>query len=123
MKSSVIACAIIVLLVLLIVANSIVVSKIMDRMVEQLSSIVFGDGGEALTRQVHRLRMGYKEKELFLSLTVSDRYLETIDSCYIDMLSGAQANDEVGFMTAKNRLAAILEQQRRLSGFNLSSLL
>ena len=65
----------------------------------------------------------FKQKKMFMSFTVSHEDLTSIEECFIALGDYINDGDEDNAEITKNRLVFYLEHLRRLSGFNMDSII
>ncbi len=65
----------------------------------------------------------FEKKEIFISLTVSHDDLTNIEEEVAELVGAFSVNDTEEAEIIKNRLKSSLEHLRRLSGFNLDSII
>lgn len=73
--------------------------------------------------EAERIFEQYMEREHYISLTVSHDDLTRIEEEFCEMISRLKAGDNEEAKVAKDRLIHSLEHLRRLSGFNIDSII
>ena len=120
MKVKIVAVIILIVIISAVVLNTVVLEK----QISDLSSKTkrLNENNLSLT-EIDALLCDFREKESFMSLTVSHDDLTTIGECIVEIKSSLLQSDNTSAMIAKNRLEYFLEHLRRLSGFNIDSII
>ena len=100
----------------------------MDRQIKGLyddtAKIEIGDSDiQAVERSVRALYDEFKKKETFISLTVNHEDLTRIEESFSEIIGYLSVGNADDAMVIKNRLLDSLEHLRRLSGFNIDSII
>ena len=74
-------------------------------------------------REAERIFEVFNKYESYISLTVSHDDLTNIEDSFVDMIGYLSVNDVENATVAKSRLIHSLEHLRRLSGFNIDSII
>lgn len=122
MKTTKIAVFVLILLFAAILTNSIMISRITDRLSGKVDAIDCEDT-ESAAREYENLSKEFKKAEKYISLTVSHDDLTNIEESFAEIIGAAKAGNEIGLITLKSRLRDSLEHLGRLSSINLDSIL
>ena len=120
MKVKIAAFTIFVVIILSVVANTVILDKQIDDLSAEVKKIEIGDGAYQKTSA---LLEDFRQKESFMSLTVSHDDLTTIEECMVEMQVYLSQEDYENAKVAKNRLEYFLKHLKRLSGFNIDSII
>lgn len=120
MKIKIAAFIIFIAIIISVVANTLVLGRQIDDLSKRVEKINIGDGAD---QQINILLEDFRQKESFMSLTVSHDDLTTIGECIIEMQAYVSEGDYENAEVTKNRLEYFLEHLRRLSGFNIDSII
>ena len=115
MKGGIIGAATILALIVTTVVCSAIAIKRTDSI---LQTVNHAENAEAL-REARDTFEGY---ELLLSLTLSDDHIEQTRCAFNDCIIYVEGGDETDAEAAKYRLICLLEQIKRYSGINPSSI-
>ncbi len=93
----------------------------LDRQISSLMEMLNGSSlDEEKAENIYKI---FRQKKSYMSLTVSHEDLTSIEECFIELIGYTRDEDDGNAQTAKNRLVFYLEHLRRLSGFNLDSII
>ena len=120
MKVKIIAVTIFIAIILLVTTNTVILAKQIDDLSAMVSEF---DIGEGAYQKATALLENFRQKEKFMSLTVSHDDLTTIGECMVEMRVYLSQEDYANARLSKNRLEYFLEHLRRLSGFNFESII
>lgn len=121
MRDKILAVVILLLVIGLTVANTLLLEKEISQITSDVESIEI-DKSEAKD-EAERVFDHYMEREHYISLTVSHDDLTRIEEEFCEMISRLKAGDNEEAKVAKDRLIHSLEHLRRLSGFNIDSII
>ena len=115
-------CAMIILAVIIssVTINTVILDRQIGDLYEKTTNL---DENNITEEEVEALISDFEDKESFMSLTVSHYDLTDIGYCLVEMRSYLKFGDYTNAIVAKNRLEYFLKHLRRLSGFNLDSII
>ncbi len=118
LQISAIICAL--LLVVLVIANSILLSNNIESLLEDAEKI---EPSPKSLAEYEALRDDFMRRQRFMSLSVSHDDLTEIENILSELIGAARAEDEESLIIAKSRLEMSLTHLKRLSGINIDSVL
>lgn len=121
LKVKIFAVALLFLLIGAAVANTVFLTRGIDRITESVRALKIDEPTEEAEAEAKDLYEDYRRWEQFFSLTVSHRDLTDVESLFSEMLGYLGVSDADGARVAKSRLIDALSHLRRLSGFNIGS--
>ena len=121
MKDKIIAVLILIVAILAVVANGIVLDSKIECTLDELKSLNISKSDTK--HMAERIFDDFLDKERYISLTVSHEDLTSIEESFCDMIGYLKVGDTDSAEVAKGRLIHSLEHLRRLSGFNLDSII
>ena len=121
MKNAYIAGAIIVGVILAVVFSSVFVSTSMHRVDDLASSASDKPDYAKLESEIRSIRADFRDKELLLSLLISDRVLEEVKCCFSDVIGYAHAENREGVITSLGRLYNAVKSIRIRAEFSMES--
>jgi hypothetical protein len=121
MKEKILAVVILILVVGSVVANAIIINRKIETTIAEVEKITITESNTK--NQAEAVFENFLEREHYISLTVSHEDLMQTESDFADMIGCLAAGDTQGALTAKYRLLRSLEHLRRLSGFNIDSII
>ena len=122
MKAVRIASAVLVLLLMAVVLNSIYISKTTEKFADTIRDISTENLKNA-TEQFKKAHEEFKQAEKFISITVSHDDLTNIEESFADIIGASEAGMRVDVITIKSRLEDALRHLGRLSGINFDSII
>ena len=120
MKVKIAAFTIFIVIILSVVANTVILGKQIDDLSAEVKKIEIGAGAYQKTSA---LLEDFRQKESFMSLTVSHDDLTTIGECIVEMQAYLSQEDYQNAEVEKNRLEYFLKHLKRLSGFNIDAII
>lgn len=104
-----------------VIINTMVIEKQVTEIIDDISRINFEhvDVEHTVTSIYDR----FKSNEIYFSLTVNHEDITDIEECFIEMAGYLAVGDTAEARVRKNRLIGSLEHLRRLSGFNVDSII
>lgn len=125
MKNAYIAGAIIVVVLAAVVFSSVFISTSMRSIEQKVDSLASSASGELdyikLESEMRSIRADFRDKELLLSLLISDRVLEEVKCCFDDVVGYAHAENREGVITSLSRLYNAVKSIRIRAEFSLES--
>lgn len=123
MKVKILAVIVLILILCASTVNTHFILRTIDTLSESVAALSLEAPQEEARKSAESLFEDYKQKELFLSLTVSHGDLTDIESFFSEVIGYLKVADADGARMAKSRLLDALSHLRRLSGVNVSSIL
>lgn len=120
MKSVRFAYTVLVLLILAVVINMVLVKNSVGRLLDEVKAAE-EENTEKAALEYSEIYESYKERELFISLTVSHEDLSELELAFSELIGAAKADDKSSLLIAKSRLTDRLWHIKRLSGINIDS--
>ncbi len=121
MKEKILAIVILISVISFVTANTLVLNKQIKEMIENVKSLeVDADDAKENAEKYHS---DFMEKEQYMSFTVSHDDLTSIEDCFVEMIGYLSVEDIDSAEVTKSRLINYLEHLRRLSGFNMDSVI
>ena len=103
--------------------NTKILTDRIDKIIDETESLNLDAEINIATENANKIYTKYKSEEIFMSLTVSHDDLTNIEDCFVEMIASLDVSDVDGAKIAKSRLINSLEHLRRLSGFNIDSII
>ena len=121
MKEKILAVVILILVIGAVVTNALIIKQKIEN---TLAEVIDIEITESTTKsQAEEVFEEFLKREHYISLTVSHEDLMQTEENFADMVGCLSAGDVEGAMAAKYRLIRSLEHLRRLSGFNIDSII
>ena len=117
MKSLVTSLLVLLILTAIVITNAIFVNLILGSIEDRLEGI------ESSVNDYELLYKDYMQKERYLSLTIEDGILLEIERSFVECIESARSEDEGGVAIGKSRLLCDISHIRRLSSFNIKSVM
>lgn len=117
MKEKVMAVCMLVLVSCFVTVNTVVLDKQIDALVEAIEINPLSE------EKINNAYDIFRQKKSYMGFTVSHEDLTSIEECFIELRDYIKDGDEDNAEITKNRLVFYLEHLRRLSGFNLDSII
>lgn len=121
MKQKILAGVLLIVVISAVTANTFILLKQIDSCIEAVENIILEDS-EA-QNQAEMIFDDFLNKEKYISLTVSHEDLTSIEDCFAEMIGYLSVGDTENAQVTKSRLIHSLKHLRRLSGFNLDSII
>lgn len=122
MKAFKIATAVLVLLIVAILLNSIFIGRISEDLAERIKALDL-ENMEIAAREAEEIYSDFKRAEKYISITVSHDDLTNIEESFSDIMGAFDANMKSDIIIIKSRLSDALSHLGRLSGINLDSII
>ncbi len=107
--------------VIAIIFNTIYLSKTTKRFINEMEELDIQS--EDAIENAQKVRDDFMKSLPFISLTVSHDDLTNIEDGFAELVGCLYVNDKNGAEITKNRLKCSFEHLRRLSGFNIDSII
>ena len=121
MKSIKISYLVLILCISFVLANSLYLSSITDDLYKMTDEInVYAEGAEA---EILELYDFFDKHQKFISITVSHADLMSIDDEFCELIAEIRLKDTKAADITKSRLCGSLRHLKRLSGFNIESII
>lgn len=117
MKEKVMAVCLLVLVLLFVIFNTIMLDRHIVTLVEAIENGGLDEEKASIAYDI------FRQKKMFMSFSVSHEDLTSIEECFITLGDYIKDGDEDNAEITKNRLVFYLEHLRRLSGFNMDSII
>ena len=101
--------------------NGLALKSKIEATIEEVASINIQESGTKV--EAERIFDKFLEREHYISLTVSHEDLTIIEDCFCEMIGYLKVGDVDNAEVTKGRLLGSLEHLRRLSGFNIDSII
>ena len=121
MKDKIIAIISLVVVIAVVVLNGLALKSKIEATIEEVASINIQESGTKV--EAERIFDKFLEREHYISLTVSHEDLTIIEDCFCEMIGYLKVGDVDNAEVTKGRLLGSLEHLRRLSGFNIDSII
>lgn len=105
----------------LVLTNSFVIGRLIDKTRLRLEKI--DPFSSTVLEEITECYREFEAREKYISLTVSHSDLTDINTAFAEMIGAARADVREEIVILKSRLLNSLEHLRRLSGFNIDSIL
>ena len=122
MKANKFAVTVLIILALLIFANSLYIERTTENFINDVE-LVDISSPESAKEKFEKLFASFKKAERVISITVGHDDLTHIEENFADIIGAARADDKDGLITTKSRLIDSLGHLRRLSGVSLDSII
>ena len=124
MKEKIIAFCLLFLVICFVFINTLVLDRQIKALYDDTAKIEIGDSDiQAAERSARELYEEFKKREKFISLTVNHEDLTRIEESFSEIIGYLSVGNADDAMVIKNRLLDSLEHLRRLSGFNIDSII
>ena len=120
MKVKIAAFIIFIAIIVSVATNTVILGRQIDDLLAEVEKIKIGDGAY---QKSSILLENFRQKESFMSLTVSHDDLTSIGECMVEMQVYLSQEDYENAEVTKNRLEYFLKHLKRLSGFNIDSII
>lgn len=121
MKVKIFAIATFSITILAIVFNTIYLGKITEGFISDIEELDVKSDNAASDAQ--SIRADFMKSLAFISLTVSHDDLTNIEDGFAELVGYLAVNDTEAAEVTKNRLKCYFEHLKRLSGFNIDSII
>lgn len=121
MKSSLIAVAVLLLLIVLIFTNSVYIDKKIDEICTGLEALDIGDS--ECEASFSQLRAEFDGARKIITLSVSHDDISSIEDCFAELGGAIEVSSHTDFVIAKSRLLDAFAHLRRLSSINFDSIM
>ena len=101
--------------------NGLALKSKIEATIEEVASINTQESGTK--DEAERIFNKFLKREHYISLTVSHEDLTSIEDCFCEMIGYLKVGDVDNAEVTKGRLLGSLEHLRRLSGFNIDSII
>ena len=122
MKTVKFAAVILIITLLAVIVNSVIIAKMIDETIEDIETISNLNIDEKHA-EYSRLYSSFKEKQKIISLTVNHTDMTVINESFAELIGATEAHDTEATVTIESRLVDALKHLKRLSGFNIDSIL
>ena len=124
MKEKIIAFCLLFLVICFVLINTLVLDRQIKGLYDDTAKIEISDSDiQAAERNARELYEEFKKREKFISLTVNHEDLTRIEESFSEIIGYLSVGNADDAMVIKNRLLDSLEHLRRLSGFNIDSII
>ena len=124
MKVKIFAFLLMLTIIVSVLINTHFVDKTISEMISEVEAIkISEDNIDAALCAAQNSLKNFKEKELYISLTVNHQDLTSIDESYAEMLGNLYVGESSAAEVTKNRLLCSLVHLRRLSGINFDAII
>jgi hypothetical protein len=121
MKDKIIAIASLAVVLTAVVLNGLALKGKIEATIEEVASINIQESGTK--DEAERIFDNFLKREHYISLTVSHEDLTMIEDCFCEMIGYLKVGDIDNAEVTKGRLLGSLEHLRRLSGFNIDTII
>lgn len=104
-----------------VVLNGLALESKIEATIEEVASINTQESGTK--DEAEHIFDKFLKREHYISLTVSHEDLTSIEDCFCEMIGYLKVGDKDNAEVTKGRLINSLEHLRRLSGFNIDSII
>ena len=101
--------------------NGLALKSKINSTIEEVTS--FNIAENATKDEAERIFDKFLKREHYISLSVSHEDLTSIEDCFCEMIGYLKVGDKDNAEVTKGRLINSLEHLRRLSGFNIDSII
>lgn len=124
MKAKVFAFSVFFAVLMLVSLNTYFIRQSIDEIILDIEAInLDGEIDEAVRAGASELYDDFKGRESYISLTVSHSDLMSINDSLSEFVGYISVGDKDGAKVTKSRLINALEHLKRLSGFNIDSII
>ena len=121
MKDKIIAIVSLVTVLVVVVLNGLALKSKIEATIDDVVS--FDIQKNTAKDEAERIFDMFLKREHYISLSVSHEDLTSIEDCFCEMIGYLKVGDKDNAEVAKGRLINSLEHLRRLSGFNIDSII
>ncbi len=123
MKIKIFAVSVLIAVVGFTVFDTLLLQKQLTALGEKALALDVSENNSNALTDAEALRGDFAKKEGFISLTVNHEDLTNIEAAFTDLIGELSVGNHEDAEVAKNRLADALGHLRRLSGFNIDSII
>ncbi len=124
MKEKIFAIVVILLIITAVTTNTVKMDKDLDEIYDAIDTVNIDEGElEDAKRDMEAAYDLFRKRELFIALSVNHSALSNIEEEFAEMIGCLSVGDAEGAEVTKNRLLDALGHLRRLSGFNIDSII
>ena len=106
---------------MVVVLNGLALKSKINFTIEEVTS--FNIAENATNEEAERIFDKFLKREHYISLSVSHEDLTMIEDCFCEMIGYLKVGDRDNAEVTKGRLINSLEHLRRLSGFNIDTII
>ena len=121
MRDKILAVTILVAIIICVVANDLMLKHKINETISDVESIDVAKNNT--NNEAESIFNDFMQREKYISLTVSHEDMTWIEECFAELISYISMSDTVEAEAAKSRLLHALKHLRRLSGFNIDSII
>lgn len=121
MKEKIFSVVLLFTVIFTVTFNTYMLTKTIDKIIKDANELDLDS--ENAEKEANNVYSSYKNKEMLMSLSVSHDDLTNIEDCFVEMIASLSVSDTDGAKIAKSRLINSLEHLRRLSSFNIDSII
>jgi len=121
MKQKILSVVLLVVVVAFVTVNTIVITRQIRNMERAVSAIDISD--ENATDEAAEIFKEFRQKEVYISLTVNHEDLTNIEDCFVELVGQLSVGNEDEAKVTKDRLTYSLEHLRRLSTFTIDAII
>ena len=121
MKDKIIAIVSLITVLVVVVLNGVALKSKIEATIKEVSSLKITEN--TTKDEAERIFDKFLEREHYISLTVSHEDLTIIEDCFCEMIGYLKVGDIDNAEVTKGRLLGSLEHLRRLSGFNIDTII
>ncbi len=123
MKTKIFAIAILSLIICFCVFNTYFLQKEIDGLTVKIEALEISDESvEEALRDATQIREDFRERETYISLSVNHEDLSNIETIFAEMIGQLEVASADDARVAKSRLLDALCHLKRLSGFNIDTI-
>ena len=121
MKEKILAAVLFVLIILFVTVNTVIVDEQIGDIIDGVDDIDLGADNSMV--EAEELYDAFMKKQGYLSITVSHNDMTSIEDCFVEMIGYISVGDVENATVVKYRLRNSLEHLRRLSEFNIDTII
>lgn len=121
MKEKIIAVVLLVGVLSAVTINTFVIDRQVTALTDMINELDVTD--EEAQEKLKNIQDKYEQKKDYISITVSHEDLTSVEECFVELTGYISDGQATEAEITKNRLLFYLEHIRRLSGFNIDSII
>ncbi len=121
MKEKIAAVILLFVIIISVWVNTVMLDQCIGELMDEIDKISIKENDAF--QKFNNLYEEFKSRETYFGFTVSHDDLTSIEECFVEAVSYLENGNTDEAEIAKNRLWYYLEHLRRLSGFNIDSII
>ena len=120
MRDKILAAFLLTVTLSFVVANTLIIKKEIEKVEDSVRALDIREGNSKDAIDAYEI---FKKKETYISMTVNHYDLTNIEESFAELIGYLSVGDYDGAAVTKSRLLDALSHLRRLTGFNIDSII